>query len=145
MNISMKNDYSYLFNSLSSRTSNQNGLFNINLSDYASIKSGGYGKLMKAYYQTDISDTSDKGKTASSSEDILTKLTNAKKTASDTSETKDAADGVTSSSATSSAKVSSAKDYLDTILESSRQLYAATGGYTDSSSVVAGATLDTAV
>ena len=40
----MKQNYSYLFQSIS-------GNSNLNfLSDYASIKNGSYGKLMKAYY-----------------------------------------------------------------------------------------------
>lgn len=47
MNVSMNQDYSYLFQSLSS----SGGMGNLNfLSDYASIKNGSYGKLMKAYY-----------------------------------------------------------------------------------------------
>lgn len=49
INITPKNDYSYLFSSLN--TGNGSGLGNLNfLSDYASIKNGSYGKLMKAYY-----------------------------------------------------------------------------------------------
>ncbi len=44
----MRQDYSYLFQSMSSSSG---GLGNLNfLSDYASIKNGSYGKLMKAYY-----------------------------------------------------------------------------------------------
>ncbi len=49
INISAKNDYSYLFNSLN--TNRNSSLGNLNfLSDYASIKNGSYGKLMKAYF-----------------------------------------------------------------------------------------------
>lgn len=44
----VKTDYSYLFQSLSGENSNLNFL-----SDYASIKNGSYGKLMKAYYAKD--------------------------------------------------------------------------------------------
>lgn len=44
----MKTDYSYLFQSLSGGNSNLNFL-----ADYASIKNGSYGKLMKAYYAKD--------------------------------------------------------------------------------------------
>lgn len=139
MNISMRNDYSYLFNNMNSKASSANSMYGINLSDYASIKSGGYGKLMKAYYKSDVASSSDSTKTSSSSKDILSKLTEAKKpvakeeTAS--AETKDA----TASATASQTKVSSAKDYLDVILESSKQLYANTGGYNDASSAVAGA------
>ncbi len=49
INVNQKQDYSYLFQSLS--TSNSGGMGNLNfLSDYAAIKNGSYGKLMKAYY-----------------------------------------------------------------------------------------------
>ena len=43
----MSQDYSYLFQGLSSSGSSSNLNF---LSDYASIKNGSYGKLMKSYY-----------------------------------------------------------------------------------------------
>ena len=46
INVGTKQDYSYLFQGLSSGS-----LGNLNmLSDYASIKNGSYGRLMKAYY-----------------------------------------------------------------------------------------------
>ena len=52
INVNAKQDYSYLFQSLS--TSSGSGLGKLNfLSDYASIKNGSYGKLMKAYYAKD--------------------------------------------------------------------------------------------
>lgn len=52
---SLKQDYSFLFQSMS--TSSGGGLGNLNfLSDYASIKNGSYGKLMKAYYAKDKSE-----------------------------------------------------------------------------------------
>ena len=48
-----RNDYSMLLNSLPSR-SGVSGAANLNfLSDYASIKNGSYGKLMRAYYGPD--------------------------------------------------------------------------------------------
>ena len=46
------NDYSYLFSSLNQSTSGVNSASSL-LSDYASIKNGSYGKLMKAYYAKD--------------------------------------------------------------------------------------------
>lgn len=50
MNIRTKSDVSYLFSNMSSSSSGSN-LGNLNfLSDYASIKNGSYGKLLKAYY-----------------------------------------------------------------------------------------------
>lgn len=52
ISISARTDYSYLFSSLSSNNSTGNSnssIFNL-ISDYNTIKSGSYGKLMKAYY-----------------------------------------------------------------------------------------------
>jgi len=48
INIQMKNDVSYLFSGLNSKSTNV--MDTSFLSDYASIKNGSYGKLMKAYY-----------------------------------------------------------------------------------------------
>lgn len=48
ISINAKTDYSFLFSNLGSSSS---GAANLNfLSDYASIKNGSYGKLMKAYF-----------------------------------------------------------------------------------------------
>lgn len=56
INITAKTDYSYLFSSLGS-SSGSSSLGNLNfLSDYASIKNGSYGKLMKAYFNMNASD-----------------------------------------------------------------------------------------
>ncbi len=50
ISIQAKTDYSYLFSGLST-SSSSSGVGNLNfLSDYAAIKNGSYGKLMKAYY-----------------------------------------------------------------------------------------------
>ena len=55
----LKQDYSFLFSGLNG-TNNSNNLFtSINLSDYNSIKSGTYGKLLKEYYKKDDVDTKD--------------------------------------------------------------------------------------
>ena len=63
MNINLsgvKQDYSFLFSSMNSSSNSSNNLFNaINLSDYNSIKSGTYGKLLKAYYKAEDTDTKD--------------------------------------------------------------------------------------
>ena len=63
INFNVKQDYSFLFSSLSS-SKNSNNLFNsINLSDYNSIKSGTYGKLLKEYYRkTDTDSTKETSK-----------------------------------------------------------------------------------
>lgn len=48
--IAAKNDYSFLFSSLSTSNSGTSSSLSNLLADYTSIKNGSYGKLMKAYY-----------------------------------------------------------------------------------------------
>lgn len=55
INITAKTDYSFLFSSLGSGAASVAG--SNFLSDYAAIKNGSYGKLMKAYYSQNASDT----------------------------------------------------------------------------------------
>ena len=55
INIQAKTNYSFLFSGLSSAASN--AASSNWLSDYASIKNGSYGKLMKAYYAKDSGDS----------------------------------------------------------------------------------------
>lgn len=56
ININPKTDYSSLFGSLNNGRSSS-ALTDLSwLSEYASIKSGSYGKLMKAYYASDVSE-----------------------------------------------------------------------------------------
>ena len=51
INLNIKQDYSFLFSNLNG-AKDSNNIFNaINLSDYNSIKSGTYGKLLKEYYK----------------------------------------------------------------------------------------------
>lgn len=51
ISVNQKTDYSSLFNSLPNANANGAGSsYGINLADYASIKNGSYGKLVKAYY-----------------------------------------------------------------------------------------------
>lgn len=56
------NSISSLFSSMGtgSTNSSSDGLYGINLSDYASIKNGSYGKLMKSYYALDEEQKTDK-------------------------------------------------------------------------------------
>ena len=57
--ITAKQDYSILFSSLNSSASkSSNSLYGINFADYASIKNGSYGKLLKAYYKQNSTDDS---------------------------------------------------------------------------------------
>ena len=66
INLNVKQDYSFLFSNVNG-SNNSNNIFNsINLSDYNSIKSGTYGKLLKEYYKkvdTDEIDSTSKKNT----------------------------------------------------------------------------------
>lgn len=87
INISAKTDYSMLFSSLPTSSNNvTSSIFgssssssSFSLSDYALIKSGSYGKLMKAYYSQDSSSSSSsavsKLVSSSSSSDQATTIT----------------------------------------------------------------------
>ena len=56
--IQTKTDYSFLFSGLStSNTGSGFGMSGSWLSDYASIKNGSYGKLMRAYYNETSNDS----------------------------------------------------------------------------------------
>lgn len=60
MNINgMKQDYSFLFSGLNGTNNSSNLFTSINLSDYNSIKTGAYGKLLKEYYKKEDVDTKD--------------------------------------------------------------------------------------
>ncbi len=87
INVSARQDYSYLFQGLSTGNGNGSGMGNLNfLSDYAAIKNGSYGKLMKAYYAETGSSvkasntTSDKKSISTASDDAKT-LANIEKAA----------------------------------------------------------------
>lgn len=76
INVGGGQDYSYLFQSLSSSSG---GMGNLNfLSDYASIKNGSYGKLMKTYYGTK-QDSSTGSSSSKSSSNVLDKILEEKK------------------------------------------------------------------
>ena len=49
--MNIKQDYSYLFSGFQNSKNSNNLFYGINLADYASIKNGSYGKLMKSYYK----------------------------------------------------------------------------------------------
>lgn len=51
---------STLFSSLGSSKSTGSGMFGINLSEYASIRSGSYGKLMRSYFSMDSTKSTSK-------------------------------------------------------------------------------------
>lgn len=75
INLNVKQDYSFLFSNLNGSKNNNNIFNSINLSDYNSIKSGTYGKLLKEYYkktetEESASDTKKNNNTKSDSEAI---------------------------------------------------------------------------
>ncbi len=75
INFNIKQDYSFLFSNLNGSNNNNNIFNSINLSDYNSIKSGTYGKLLKEYYkktetEESTSDTKKNNNTKSDSEAI---------------------------------------------------------------------------
>ena len=74
---------STLFSSLGSSKSTGSGLFGINLSEYASIRSGSYGKLMRSYFSMDstkgTSKSDDSTKTLAAIESDAKELTDSAK------------------------------------------------------------------
>lgn len=72
-------DVTSLFSNLNSNSNSNNLLNTINLSDYASIKSGNYGKLVKSYY-ADQKKTSQVGKDTDKTTDKDTDRVNNKVT-----------------------------------------------------------------
>ena len=79
------NSISSLFSTLGNNNTNassSNGLFGINLSDYASIKNGSYGKLVKSYYALDDEPTKDK-KSKNDTDDTDATIRNIKTAADD--------------------------------------------------------------
>lgn len=83
--MNLKNDYSFLFNSLNNNSNrsgfnNGNNIFNaIDLGEYYSIKSGNYGKLLKAYYTETDSKRVDSADDTDNKKDILKKDTEVEK------------------------------------------------------------------
>lgn len=90
INVNARQDYSYLFQSMT--TSRGNSLGNLNfLSDYASIKNGSYGKLMKAYYAKDAADkTASKGKDTEAKKNSISTAADSAKTLSEIEKAADA-------------------------------------------------------
>ena len=67
MGINVNMDYSTLFSSLSGNSSNYLSSLTSSFADYASIRNGSYGKLVKAYYAKVGSDNSDSDSSESTS------------------------------------------------------------------------------
>lgn len=76
---------STLFSSLGSSKSTGSGLFGINLSEYASIRSGSYGKLMRSYFSMDS--TKGTSKSDDSTKNTIEDLTTTTSTSKDSTKT----------------------------------------------------------
>lgn len=114
INVSNNQDYSYLFQSLSSSSG---GMGNLNfLSDYASIRNGSYGKLLKTYYnKVQSSGTESSGK-QSRAGDVLDRILEEKKNPKVSKEVKEANANLTAGLSDMKATVStlqSDKTYTD--------------------------------
>ena len=83
INVNTKQDYSYLFQNLSGSKGSSMGNLNF-LSDYAAIKNGSYGKLMKAYYAKDTADSSSKASAGKTDNKTDIKTTSTAKDSADT-------------------------------------------------------------
>ena len=113
-NVGGNQDSSYLFQSLSS----SGGMGNLNfLSDYASIKNGSYGKLMKTYYGASKDSSTVTASKKSSSNSVLDKILEEKKNPKVSKEAQkanaDLTTGLSSLNSTVSA-LQSDKTYTDT-------------------------------
>lgn len=110
-----QNDYSYLFQGLSSSGGTA---ANLNfLSDYASIKNGSYGKLMKSYYGTAKSSASAASSAKSNSSNVLDRILDEKKNPKVSKEAQEANASLTTGLSTLKTSVSALqndKTYTDT-------------------------------
>ena len=110
INIHEKQDVSFLFPSIGSGAAGVAG--SSWLSDYAALKNGSYGKLMKAYYAGDKDSSTTAGSTRSSEKNILKKLEAEKKNPKVSKEVQKANSNLTSG-------LSSLKGSLSTLQNSS--------------------------
>lgn len=93
ININAKSDYSFMFSSLGSGASST-GSSNF-LMDYASIKNGSYGKLMKSYYGSMQSSSTASGSSQSNSSNVIDKLLEEKRNPKVSKEAQEANDKLT--------------------------------------------------
>ena len=92
INVGMNQDYSYLFQGLSG-----GGNSNLNfISDYASIKNGSYGKLMKSYYGNMSSSGSMASGSKTSTKNVLDQILEEKRNPKVSKETQEANANLTS-------------------------------------------------
>lgn len=115
INVGTNQNSSYLFQSLSSGSG---GMGNLNfLSDYASIKNGSYGKLMKSYYGAGVSSSTGASGKKYSSGGVLEKILEEKKNPKVSKDTQKANASLTTGIASLKTSVSALQDdktYTDT-------------------------------
>ncbi|MCM1325162.1 MAG: hypothetical protein NC094_05955 [Bacteroidales bacterium] len=114
INVNATNNYSFLFSGLSSSSSGTNLNF---LSDYASIKNGSYGKLMKSYYGAAKTSATASSGTKSSSQNILDKIWEEKRNPKVSKDTQESNENLTTGLSTLQTTVAALRDdktYTDT-------------------------------
>lgn len=115
INVSNKQDYSYLFQSLSSSSG---GMGNLNfLSDYASIRNGSYGKLLKTYYSKAQDSGTETSSKQSRTGDVLDRILEEKKNPKVSKDVQEANANLTaglSNMKTSVSALQNGKTYTDT-------------------------------
>lgn len=115
IDVSNKQDYSYLFQSLSSSSG---GMGNLNfLSDYASIRNGSYGKLLKTYYAKKQDSGTEGTGAKSESSNVLDRILEEKKNPKVSKDVQEANANLTtglSNLKTSVSALQSSKTYTDT-------------------------------
>lgn len=115
IDVSNKQDYSYLFQSLSSSSG---GMGNLNfLSDYASIRNGSYGKLLKTYYAKKQDSGTEGSSKKSGSSNVLDRILEEKKNPKVSKDVQEANANLTtglSNLKTSVSALQSSKTYTDT-------------------------------
>lgn len=113
INVNSQNDYSYLFSGLSGSSGS-----NLNfLSDYASIKNGSYGKLLKSYYGTAKDSSTATSSAKSSSKNVLDRILEEKRNPKVSKDTQEANANLTEGLSilnTSVAALRNDKTYTDT-------------------------------
>lgn len=77
--MSLDSSVSALFNSLNSGNSNSGSIGSIDLANYAAIKNGSYGKLVKSYYAETSGKTGDVKSSSATSKSQTSKATSTKK------------------------------------------------------------------
>lgn len=174
MRVSSMNNFNYMIGYMNnSKSSSSDLLGSINLSDYSTIKSGGYGKLLKAYYASDVSGASKSAGSYSDKVNFTDTYTKPKSVDNSSAKSVNFLDTIVGPSSTDKKTEVKSVNFLDTLVPKSakavavdasetdkvnsskdaaavepdytKALYNAGGSYGDMSSVLAGAFFNTSV